>query len=118
MGLAADVSATREASVAGIPVGKGAGVSVGRRGAEVGGGEEQEERREIQKAESRMRDVRYQGMQAILTEILYLPRPRLRDIQYYEGLAQVMPQDIPGCNGVLPRAAGVLQHARIRLETA
>jgi len=38
-------------------VGRGRGVSVGRRGAEVGGGEEQEERRKIQKAESRMRDV-------------------------------------------------------------
>jgi hypothetical protein len=51
------VSVESDTSVGGISVEGGKAVSVGRRGAEVGAGAEQERRRKIQKAESRMRDV-------------------------------------------------------------
>jgi hypothetical protein len=67
------VSAAGEASAVGFSVGKGAGVWVGRRGGEVGAGEEQEMRRESKRKEERMRDVRCWGMQAILTEIVLFP---------------------------------------------
>jgi hypothetical protein len=63
------VSAVRTAPAVGVSDGKGTGVSVGGRGGGVDVGEEQEIRRRIQTAESRMRDVRCWGMQAILTEI-------------------------------------------------
>jgi hypothetical protein len=65
-----------------------------------------------------MRDVMCWGMQAILTEIIYLPRLHLRDIQYYERLAYIMPPDMLECGAALPRAAEYLQHARVRLDTA
>ena len=63
------VSAVKAVSVVAVSEGKGAGVVVGGIGSGVGVGEEQEIRRRIQTAESRMRDVRCWGMQAILTEI-------------------------------------------------
>ena len=72
MGATVDVSFVSDASVGPVAVGKGKGVSVGRRAGDVGVGEEQEIRRKIQRAESRMRDVRCWGMQAILTEIIFL----------------------------------------------
>jgi hypothetical protein len=72
VGIVVGVSPAGEASVGAVAVGKGKGVSVGRRAGDVGVGEEQEIRRKIQRAESRMRDVRCWGMQAILTEIIFL----------------------------------------------
>ena len=57
VGNGVSVSAESDTSVGGISVEGGTAVSVGRRGAEVGAGEEQEMSRKIQKAESRMRDV-------------------------------------------------------------
>ena len=73
MGTVVGVSAEGEVSVGAVSVGNGgAGVSVGRRGADVGAGEEQEESRERKRREERMRVVRCWGMQAILTEIIFL----------------------------------------------
>ena len=118
METAVGVSAASVASVAGIPVGKGGGVSVGGRGGEVGAGEEQEEMRERKRTDERIRDVMCWGMQAILTEIIYLPRRHLRNIQYYERLAYIMHQDILEGNAALPHAAEYLQHTRVRLDTA
>jgi hypothetical protein len=71
VGATVGVSTAGETSVGGVAVGKGAGVSFGRIGGEVGAGAEQEIRRRIQKAESRTRDVMCWGMKAILTEINY-----------------------------------------------
>jgi hypothetical protein len=70
------VSAVKAVSVVGVSDGKRTGVLVGGRGGGVDVGEEQEIRRKIQMAESRMRDVRCWGMQAILTEIYIFPIPR------------------------------------------
>jgi len=73
VGTVVGVSAVRETSVGGVSVGNGgAEVSVGRRGGEVGAGEEQEEKRERKRRKERMRDVRCWDMQAILTEIIFL----------------------------------------------
>jgi hypothetical protein len=55
------------ASVGGTSVGKGRGVSVGRRGGGVEVGEEQEEMRERKRTEERTRDVMCWGMKGILT---------------------------------------------------
>jgi len=56
MGTVVGISAAGEASVGGVSVDNaGTGVSVGRRGADVGAGEEQEMSRKIQKTVSRTR---------------------------------------------------------------
>ena len=62
MGTVVGVSTAGEASAVEVTVGKGATVSVGLIGAEVGGGEEQEMRRRIQKAERRTRYVMCWGI--------------------------------------------------------
>jgi hypothetical protein len=56
------VSTESVASVGGISVEVGKAVSVGRRGAEVGVGEEQEMRRRIQRAESKIRGLMCGGI--------------------------------------------------------